>query len=86
MGETLRLFQTSFNRSIQVESRPDHLTGEAGALIQREIMSRSGIIEWLDERLDDPHNPKLITYPLADLVRNWYGYTAACWTACVDAP
>lgn len=69
MGETLPLFKTSFNHSVQVESRPDHLTGEAGALIQREIMARSGLIDWLDERLRDPRNPNLITYPLADLVR-----------------
>ena len=69
MSETLPLFKTSFNHSVQVESRPEHLTGEAGALIQREIMDRLGIIDWLDERLTDARNPERVTYPLADLVR-----------------
>jgi len=69
MGETLPLFKPMFNRSVQIESRPDHLTGDAGALIQREIMERSGIIEWLIERLHDPRNQDLITYSLADLLR-----------------
>ena len=47
MGETLPLFTPLFNKSVQIESRPEHLTGESGALIQREIMERSGIIDWL---------------------------------------
>lgn len=69
MGETLPLFKPTFNRSVQIESRPDHLTGDAGALVQREIMERTGIIDWLTARLDDPRNQDLITYPLADLLR-----------------
>src|SRR5699024_5334875 len=69
MGETLPLFKASFNHTVQVESRPEHLTGEAGALIQREIMDRLGIIEWLGERLTDPRDPSRVTYPLADLIR-----------------
>ena len=51
MGETLSLFTPLFNKLVQIESRPEHLTGESGALIQREIMERSGIIDWLAARL-----------------------------------
>ncbi|TQE96683.1 MAG: hypothetical protein FKY71_16555 [Spiribacter salinus] len=51
---------------MQVEYRPEHLTGEAGALVQREIMDRLGIIDWLDERLTDARNPERVTCPLAD--------------------
>ena len=69
MGETVPLLKPTFNRSIEIESRPDHLTADAGALIQREIMERSGIIDWLVERLHDPRNQSLVTYPLADLLR-----------------
>jgi hypothetical protein len=69
MGETLPLFTTSFNKSVHIESRPDHLTGDAGVLVQREIMERTGIIDWLAQRLHDPRNPDLITYPLAELLR-----------------
>ena len=69
MGETLPLFTPLFNKSVQIESRPEHLTGESGALIQREIMERSGIIDWLAARLHNPRKPELITYPLSDLLR-----------------
>ena len=44
MGETLPLFTTSFNRSLSVESRAEHLSGDGGAIVQRELMERSGII------------------------------------------
>jgi hypothetical protein len=75
MPESLRclidlpLFKTTFNRSVQVEARPKHLTGEAGELIHREIMDQLGIADWLPERLTDPRDPNRITYPLADLIR-----------------
>ena len=69
MGETLPVFSTTFNRSAQIEARADHLSADTGALLLREIMERTGIIEWMTERLVDPRNPHLITYPLADLLR-----------------
>ena len=69
MGETLPIFSTTFNGSVQVEARADHLSADTGALLLREIMERTGIVEWMDERLLDPRNPLLITYPLADLLR-----------------
>ena len=72
MGETLSLFTPLFNKLVQIESRPEHLTGESGALIQREIMERSGIIDWLAARLHDPRKPELITYPLSDLLRTHF--------------
>ncbi|GAB4114201.1 MAG: hypothetical protein Tsb0027_02490 [Wenzhouxiangellaceae bacterium] len=69
MCETQPLFTATFNRSVQIESRPEHLTGEAGALIQREIMDRLGIIDWLDAHLHDARDASRVTYPLADLLR-----------------
>jgi hypothetical protein len=69
MGETLPLFRSSFNKSLRIESRPDRLTAEPGAIVLREIMQRTRIIEWLVERLSDPRNADKVTYPLADLLR-----------------
>ena len=69
MGETLPIFSTTFNGSVQVEARADHLSADSGALLLREIMERTGIVDWMDERLLDPRNPLLITYPLGDLLR-----------------
>ncbi len=54
MGETRALFRPSVNnKSLRVDSRPERLTGEPGAVLLREIMERTRIIEWLVERLDD---------------------------------
>ena len=69
MGETLSLFGSSFNKSLRIESRPERLTGEPGAVLLREIVERTRIIEWLTERLHDPRKADRVTYPLADLLR-----------------
>ena len=69
MGESVSLFRSSFNKSLRIESRADRLTAEPGAVVLREIMERTRIIEWLVERLRDPHDPDRITYPLAELLR-----------------
>ncbi|MEY8843525.1 hypothetical protein AB9K41_31255 [Cribrihabitans sp. XS_ASV171] len=38
---------TGFNKSLRVESRAERLTGDAGAVVLREILERSGIVEWV---------------------------------------
>lgn len=70
IGETIPLLSTTFNRSVRVESRPDMLTSDAGALLQRELMERTEIIKWLDDRRVDTRDPSRIQYLLADLVRS----------------
>ena len=69
MGETLRIFSSTFNRSVQIEARADHLSADTGAVLLREIMERSGIVEWMTERVTDARDPNTITYPLADVLR-----------------
>src|SRR5215212_1223404 len=69
MGETLPLFTTTFNRSLAIEARPERLSRDAGAVLLREILERTGIIAWLVARLADPRDPNLVTYTLADLLR-----------------
>lgn len=69
MGETPALFRPSFNKSLCIESRPERLTGEPGAVPLREIMDRTGIVDWLTARLHDPRKPELIIYPLEELLR-----------------
>lgn len=69
MVETLPLFKTTFKRAVEVVNRHEHLTGEAGGLIQRKIMDRLGIIDWLAERLENSRDPNRVTYPLAGLLR-----------------
>jgi hypothetical protein len=69
MGEAHSTFRLKFNASVTIEARPERLTGDAGAVLMREVLERSGIIGWLVERLRDPRQPHLLTYPLADLLR-----------------
>ena len=69
MPETIPQIRPSFNRSLRLETRPELLSADTGALVQRELMDRSGLIDWLTERLHDPRHPSSIRYPLSDLLR-----------------
>ena len=59
----------AFNRSIQVEGRPERLTALAGAALLRETDERVGFTRRLAERIEDPRNPALITHPMSELLR-----------------
>ncbi len=54
MSETLSLFRSSFNKSLRIESRPERLTGEPGAIVLREIMDRTRVIELREVVLKGP--------------------------------
>ena len=69
MPETIPQIRPSFNRSLRLETRPEWLSADTGALVQRELMDRSGLIDWLTGRLHDPRHPSSIRYPLSDLLR-----------------
>jgi hypothetical protein len=69
MGEgNLALFRAEFNGSLRIESRPERLTSEAGAVVLREVLERLGLVDWLVTRLADHRDPDLITHPLSELV------------------
>ena len=59
----------TFNSAVRIEARRERLTADAGVLMLRELMERTGLIEWLDEHFIDPRNPELITHPMAELLR-----------------
>lgn len=69
MGEALPLFSAEFNGSIRVETRPEHLTSDAGVIALREGLERLRMWDWLAEQLHDPRNPAFITYSLGELVK-----------------
>ena len=69
MGESYTLFAPDFNHSVRVEARPEHLTGECGAVVIREIMHRLGLDSCLASRLNVPRRQDLITHPLDELLR-----------------
>jgi|CXWL01.1.fsa_nt_gi hypothetical protein len=79
MGEELTLFRAEFNHSIRIESRSERLSSELGAIILRDVMERLRLGEWLEERLQDPRNPKLITHPQIELLRTSVLLLAQGW-------
>ena len=85
MGETLQPVTPRFNRSLRVETRADRLTGEPGAVLLREIMEASGIIEWTTARLVDPRRQEDVTHDLASLLRTTVLLAAQGWRDHDDA-
>src|SRR6202789_998069 len=69
VGEVLPMFMPSFNRSLVIEARPERLSSDAGAVLLRELLQRSGIIPWMVARLADSRASDQVTYPLAELLR-----------------
>lgn len=69
VGETVSSFKPSFNGSVQVESRPERISSDAGALVAREVLERSGVIDWLAGQLIDHRNPLLIQHTLSSQLR-----------------
>ncbi len=57
-----------FNRSIQVEARPERLTSDAGAVVIREACERLGMLGWFDARLKDPRNRDKVRHPFRELL------------------
>jgi len=58
----------AFNRSLRVEARDTRLTTNAGAVLTREALERSGMRSALARKLADPRDPRRITHPLSELV------------------
>ena len=85
MGETLQSVIPGFNRSLRVESRADHMTGDPGAVLLREVLERSGIVSWMTSRLNDPRSKVDVTHDLASLIRTSVLLAAQGWRDHDDA-
>ena len=85
MGEDLTPIRAQFNGSLRIEARPERLTGEAGALILREVIQRLDLAPWLVERLHDPRDPDKITHPLSELLLTTVLLLALGWRDRDDA-
>ena len=70
MGEIQgTLFPLEFNRSVHVEARAERLTADAGAVLLREFMDRSGLTALLDEHLVDGRDAARTVHPFVELLR-----------------
>ena len=93
MGETQQqqqgdqggLIRPTFNGALRIETRRERLTGDAGVLMLRELMERTGLIEWLDAHFTDPRHADLITHPMSELLRTALTLLAQGWTDADDA-
>ena len=74
-----------YNKSVRVEVRPDKVTGDAGVLLCREVLSASGVDRWLSERIDDARDPRKVRHSLAELVRTACLLAAQCRRDHADA-
>jgi Transposase DDE domain group 1 len=85
MGETLQPVSPRFNRSLRVECREDRLTGDAGAIVLREVLEGSGIVDWMTARMTDPRRWEDIRHDLASLLRTNVLLAAQGWRDQDDA-
>jgi len=85
MGETLQPVTPRFNRSLRVEGRPDRLTGDPGAVLLREVLEASGIVQWMAGRLVDPRRQEDVTHDLVSLLRTTVLLAAQGWRDHDDA-
>lgn len=86
MGEVSRpLCRPRFNGSVVVETRPERLTADPGAIAIREMIERLGLVEYLSERIEDPRDPERITHPMSELVRSELILLAQGWRDQDDA-
>jgi len=85
MGETLQPVTTGFNRALRVESRADRLTGDPGAVLLREVLEQSGIVDWMTARLKDSRSQEDVTHDLASLIRTSVLLAAQGWRDHDDA-
>ena len=75
----------TFNRSIRVEARPERLSADAGVLMMREVMERTGLIDWIDAGFDDLRRANQVTHSLPELLRTQLILLAQGWTCADDA-
>ena len=80
MGETLTTWTPSCNGSVRVELSGHRTTSDSGALLLREALDSSGVIEALDDNLIDSRHPLRIRHSLASQIRTLVLQRAMGWT------
>lgn len=79
------VIRPSFNGAIRVEARPERLTADAGVILVREILERTGMVAWLEAHVADPRQADQVTYSMAELLRTQLALLAQGWTHGADA-
>ncbi|MCW4153944.1 transposase, partial [Halomonas sp. 18H] len=79
MGESLSTWTPSCNGSIRVEMSGQRTTSDSGALLLREALDNSGVIETLENHLIDRRDPRRVRHSLASQVRTVVLQRAMGW-------
>jgi hypothetical protein len=84
MGESHHLLAPAFNRSVRIEARDENLSGDAGAVLLRDILERTGVLDQLVAHLHDPRDPRYVTHDLKGLICTTLVLIAQGWRAGQD--
>ncbi len=79
MGETVSTMTPSFNGSVRVEMSGQRTTSDSGALLLREALDNSGVIDALEDNLVDRRDPDRVRHSLASQVRTVVLQRAMGW-------
>lgn len=69
MSEETTGVRFGFNGSVRVAARGEQLSGNAGAMLLREVDDAIGVTKRISARLLDPRDPMLVQYSMAELLR-----------------
>lgn len=79
MGESLSTWTPSCNGAVRVELSGQRTTSDSGALLLREALDNSGVVEALEDNLVDLRNPLRIHHSLASQLRTLVLQRAMGW-------
>lgn len=79
MGERLSAWTPSCNGSVRVELSGQRTTSDSGALLLREALDNSGVIEALEDNLIDRRHPLRVRHSLASQLRTLVLQRAMGW-------
>ena len=79
MGASPSTWTPSCNGSVRVEMSGHRTTSDSGALLLREALDSSGVIEALEDNLVDPRHPLRIRHSLASQIRTLVLQRAMGW-------
>jgi len=81
MGERqYTLLPPEFKKAVRMEPSESALSGDAGAILLRELGERSGLWRLLARELDDPRCGALITHPFEELLATAVLLAAQGWS------
>ena len=64
---------------------PTHLSSDTGALVLRQLLDDSRVLNWVDAHFEDLRTQDQITHPLPELLRTQIVLLAQGWTHAADA-